>query len=296
MDRFCFRAAPALPMNSTPPKPSPSLRSLVFCLSAAALVLGAAGAARATEPLWELGAGATVLRLPHYRGSDQSHTWVLPLPYVVYRGPILRADREGARAVLLRSDRFDLDLSLAGTPPTRSSDNVARRGMADLPTIVELGPNANWTAVQGDDWRLDLRLPVRAALGLGSEGGFKGWVATPQLRLTLPEAYGWRLGVSAAAVAQDRRYNEVFYKVAASEATPERPAYQPGGGRAGGYLQGVATRRFGPWWVGGFVRWDTLRGATFIDSPLVRQRENWSAGIALAYVFATSSRTGLEEE
>jgi outer membrane scaffolding protein for murein synthesis (MipA/OmpV family) len=251
--------------------------------------------ASADAPLWELGAGATVLHLPHYRGADQTHTWTLPLPYVVYRGPVLRADREGARAVLLQTDRLDVDLSLAGTPPTRSDDNVARRGMADLPTILELGPVVNWTAARGADWKLDLRLPVRAALGLGGEGGFKGWVATPQLRLSLPEAGGWRTALSAALVAQDRRYNEVFYKVAPSEALPDRPAYQPGGGRAGGYLQGAAARRIGPWWIAGFARWDTLRGASFLDSPLVRQRDNWSAGIAVAYVFATSSRTGEEE-
>jgi outer membrane scaffolding protein for murein synthesis (MipA/OmpV family) len=273
------------------------IKPLLF-LSVATLLAGAAVPAAAAEsdlPLWELGAGATVLRLPHYRGSDQSHTWVLPLPYVVYRGHVLRADREGARAVLLQTERLDFDLSLAATPPNRSDDNVARRGMADLPTIVELGPLASWTAARGEDWRVDLRLPVRAALGLGSEGGFKGWVATPQLRLSLPEAYGWRAALSAALVAQDRRYNEVFYKVSSSEALPGRPAYQPGGGRAGGYLQGSASRRIGPWWIAGFARWDTLRGATFLDSPLVRQREHWSAGIAVAYVFATSSRTGEEE-
>ncbi|NML13980.1 MipA/OmpV family protein [Azohydromonas caseinilytica] len=271
-----------------PPKP-------LHPILCAALLGGAVTAAPAAEPLWELGAGGTVLQLPHYRGSDQSHTWLLPLPYVVYRGPVLRADREGARALLWNTQRLDIDLSLAGTPPNRSRDNEARRGMADLPTIVELGPNLNWNVAQGERWRLDLRLPVRAALGLGSEGGFKGWVATPQLRLSLPEARGWRVALSAAAVAQNRRYNEVFYGVPAANAAPGRPAYQPGGGMAGGYLMSTATRRLGPWWLGGFVRWDTLRGASFLDSPLVRQREHWSAGVALTYVFASSSRPGEED-
>ena len=62
---------------------------------------------RAEQPLWEAGLGIGTLRLPHYRGSDQSHTWVLPVPYVVYRGRIFKADREGARAVLLDADRLD---------------------------------------------------------------------------------------------------------------------------------------------------------------------------------------------
>jgi outer membrane scaffolding protein for murein synthesis (MipA/OmpV family) len=270
-------------------------RRLPMALSAAAL--GAACVhAHAAEPLWELGVGASVLRLPHYRGSDQMHTWLLPLPYVVYRGEVLKADREGARAVLLQTPRLSLDLSLAASPPTRSSDNEARRGMADLPVIVEAGPALGWTLAEGERWKLDLRLPVRAALGLGAEGGFKGLLATPALRLSLPEAHGWRVGLSAALLAQDRRYNEVFYGVPAADAVPGRPAYQPGGGAAGGYALATATRRFGPWWLGGFVRWDTLRGASFLDSPLVRQRENWSAGIALAYVFAASSRAGEEDK
>ena len=38
------------------------------------------------RPLWELGLGVAALRLPDYRGSDQSSTYLLPLPYVVYRG------------------------------------------------------------------------------------------------------------------------------------------------------------------------------------------------------------------
>ncbi len=270
------------------------LKPLTPFLAAAALA-GAAAPAAAEQPLWELGAGAALLQLPHYRGADQSHTWLLPLPYVIYRGERLRADREGARAVLWQTDRLDLDLSLAATPPTRSKDNEARRGMADLPTIVELGPNAIWTMAQGRDWKLDLRLPVRAALGLGSEGGFKGWVATPQLRLGLGEVQGWRTALTVAAIAQERRYNDVFYRVSAAEVLPGRPAYQPGGGAAGGYAVATAARRFGPWWVGSFVRWDTLRGATFRDSPLVRERDQWSAGIALAYVFATSSRAGEEQ-
>jgi hypothetical protein len=68
---------------------------------AVAVLAAAAPLAQADQPLWEAGVGVGVLRLPHYRGSDQSHTWVLPVPYFVYRGEFLRADREGARACSL---------------------------------------------------------------------------------------------------------------------------------------------------------------------------------------------------
>lgn len=254
------------------------------------LVLAAPLTWAQAQPLWELGIGAGVLQLPHYRGSDQSHTWLLPVPYVVYRGDILRADREGARAVLLKTDRLDFDFSLAASPPTRSDDNKARRGMKDLPPIVELGPNVNWTLGRGKGWKLDVRLPVRAALGVGSNGGVKGWGATPQLNLDLTDVHGWRVGLAAAAVAQDRRYNQLFYGVSEADAAPGRPAYRPGGGAAGGYLLGAVSRRMNNWWFGSFLRWDSLRGASFLDSTLVRQREHWSVGVAVSWVFAVSDR------
>jgi outer membrane protein len=85
------------------------------------------------RPLWELGIGVAGLRLPDYRGSDQSHNYLLPLPYAVYRGRILKADRDGARALLVDAARVKVDISVAGATPTRSSDNDARSGMPNLP-------------------------------------------------------------------------------------------------------------------------------------------------------------------
>ena len=57
------------------------------------------------EPLWELGLGVAAVRFPDYRGSDQTSTYVLPLPFVAYRGRFLRADRDGARAILFAGRR-----------------------------------------------------------------------------------------------------------------------------------------------------------------------------------------------
>ena len=55
------------------------------CAAACACILLAnllmAQRAQANEPLWELGLGAGALLLPHYRGSDQAHNWLLPVPY-----------------------------------------------------------------------------------------------------------------------------------------------------------------------------------------------------------------------
>src|SRR5258708_19369460 len=42
-------------------------------------------------PLWEAGLGIGATTLPHYRGSDQSRTWVLPIPYLDYRGEVFKS-------------------------------------------------------------------------------------------------------------------------------------------------------------------------------------------------------------
>ncbi len=260
----------------------------------AVAVLGApASAALAAEverPLWELGLGVAALRLPHYRGSDQSHTWTLPVPYVQYRGEIFKADRDGARALLFDSDRVQLDLSVAASAPTRSSDNRARRGMTDLAPTLEFGPKFNLALAHGTHWKLDLRVPLRAALTLERQPRAMGWIATPNLNLDLELPQSWRLGLQAEAVLSSQRFNAYFYDVAPAQATPQRPAYRSHGGAAGSELTLALSRRFDAAWLGLFVRRDSLRGASFAASPLVRQTDNVAFGIALSWVLANSSQ------
>jgi len=258
------------------------------CGAAAALAMAAAVPALAEQPLWELGLGAGALSLPHYRGSDQSHQWLLPIPLGVYRGPIFRATRDGARAVLLERDRFDFDISLAAGPPTRSSENDARNGMPDLDATVEIGPNLNLTLAQGAAWEIQLQLPVRAVFALGSDAGSIGWTASPVLNLDLDVA-GWNIGLQGGPLAASRNYHAYYYDVAPAYATANRPGYSAPGGHAGWTSRAGASRRYGPLWVGAFVRADSLSGATFVASPLVRRRENVTFGFAMSWVLAASA-------
>lgn len=258
------------------------LLALSLALTAVTLPAGA------DKPLWEFGLGAGALRLPHYRGSDQSHTWVLPAPYFVYRGEIFRADRDGARAVLVDAERFDFDVSLAATAPTRSEDNTARAGMPDLAPTFEVGPNANFTLARGAGWKLQARVPVRAAFTLESSPKSIGWIATPNLNLDFWVA-GWNVGVLTGPVFATRRFHGYFYDVPEAYATTTRPAYRAAGGASGWRLVSGASRRIGSWWLGGFVYGDRVRGAHFEASPLVRRSETVAFGVAASYIFAASS-------
>jgi hypothetical protein len=40
--------------------------------------------------------------------------------------------------------------------------------------------------------------------------------------------------------------------------------------------------------VGGFPEWDTLHGAVFENSPLVKRKEFFTGGFALSWIFSES--------
>jgi outer membrane scaffolding protein for murein synthesis (MipA/OmpV family) len=249
--------------------------------------LAAQPAQAADLPLWELGLGAAALQVPHYRGSDQSHSWLLPVPYLVYRGSIFKSDRDGTRAVLLDTERVDVDLSLAASPPAHQGGNRARADMPDLAALLEFGPRVNWRLGKGAGWKLDLRVPLRAVYTIGSHPQALGWTSTPVLNLDL-ETQGWNVGLQAGPLLGTRRLHAYFYDVAPAYATATRPAYAAAGGYAGYSLTASASRRLGDWWLEAFVRSDSLVGAAFEGSPLVRQRQNTSVGVAASWIFKVS--------
>jgi len=44
-------------------------------------------------PFWELGGGFTSLNIPDYQGSNEQHSCLFPLRYLVYHGQILRTGK-----------------------------------------------------------------------------------------------------------------------------------------------------------------------------------------------------------
>ena len=244
-----------------------------------------------TLPRWEAGFGAGLVQLPHYRGSDQAHRWAVPVPYFIYRGNFLRADRGGARAVLFDGDRVDFDLSLGASPPVNSSENRARSGMADLAPTLEIGPKLNVRLgegrVDGRPWRLVLRLPVRAAVALDNGVRDAGFTFEPVLNLDVKTAWG-NLGMLGGPLWGSQRWHQFNYGVGALDATATRLAYNAPAGFAGWQATVGASRRFGPVWAGAFWRWDNLGGAAFEASPLRTARQHSSLGLAFACVFAQS--------
>jgi outer membrane scaffolding protein for murein synthesis (MipA/OmpV family) len=259
------------------------------------LLLVPAAALAESLPLWEAGAGFGVLSFPDYRGSDQSRTRAIPVPYLIYRGEIFKADRDGVRGKLFDSERLELNVSAGASFPVSSSDNKARRGMADLKPTVELGPALDINLWRTTDrrYKLDLRLPARAGSTVESSPKSVGWVFAPRVNLDIadiPGLPGWNLGMLAGPMYGDRRNHAYYYSVSTQDATASRPSYDAEGGYAGMQFLAAVSKRFPGYWVGGFIRYDTLAGAAFSDSPLLRQRYYVAGGLAIAWVFAESSR------
>jgi outer membrane protein len=264
-------------------------------LLAAAVMAACTPAQARDEPLWEAGLGVTALHFPDYRGADRSRTYALPVPYFVYRGEVLRADRHGLRGVFFDSDRIDLNLSVGASLPVRSSESPARAGMPDLKPSIEFGPALDVNLWRHDDRRtkLDLRLPLRAATTIESDPRYIGWQFFPHLNVDVHSPggmQGWNLGLLAGPVFTDKRHNRYFYEVRPEFARPGRAAYQPDGGYAGTQFIVALSKRFPKFWAGGFVRYDSLDGAKFEASPLVTSKRYFAAGIGISWILGESSQ------
>ena len=243
-------------------------------------------------PLWELGAGAAVVSFPDYRGSNRQRNYVLPLPYVVYRGEMLQIDRERVRGLLFKTDRMELDVSVNGSVPVHSGNNSARQGMPDLDPTLELGPSLNFLLAQDPQrYKLTLKLPLRAVIASDfHQAHSAGTLANPQFNLDMQLQQGWKLGLVAGALFGNRRYHGYFYSVAPQYATARRPAYGAPGGYSGAQFIAAASKRFDKLWIGAFVKYDNINHAAFAASPLVERRSNLAAGFGISWIFAQSAQ------
>ncbi|OGS97476.1 MAG: hypothetical protein A3H31_02420 [Gallionellales bacterium RIFCSPLOWO2_02_FULL_57_47] len=276
------------------------MRFLYDFLCAAALTMLIVPSVLASQvPLWEAGAGAAFIDFPHYRGSNERTRYVLPMPYVIYRGDFLKIDRARVRGQIFQSDKVELDVSVNGSVPV--SNNGARQGMPNLDPTFEIGPSLNIMLyeTESNQAQVELRLPLRATIA--SDFSYLrdvGWIFQPLLNLDVQDVFGqtgWSLGTAIGPVFTDRRYNQYFYGIDAQYSRPDRSAYSAHGGYAGTQFVVAMTKRFPTFWTSGFMKLDTLRGAAFEASPLVRTRQYATVGFAITWIFAESS-TRVEEE
>jgi outer membrane scaffolding protein for murein synthesis (MipA/OmpV family) len=248
------------------------------------------------KPLWEVGAGFALLQMPDYRGSDENRLYLLPYPYIIYRGDILKVDRERISGRIFKTDRLLLDFSFFGNAPVDSSKNTARSGMPDLDPMFEMGPSLNITLLENrqDRYKLNLALPVRAVFSTDfSSLRHEGWVFSPRLVFEkadlIPES-GLNLGISAGPMFADSAYNRYIYSVEPAYATALRPSYGAGSGYSGSTLTLGLNKEFKQFIFNAFISVDFLRGAVIEDSPLVKNKYSVMSGFAVSWIFLKSAK------
>lgn len=269
-------------------------------LWATVLATGAAAPAvaqtTAAPALWELGGALIGVSQQAYPGADQQVNRALALPYLIYRGDVLRADRDGAGIRAIKTEQFEIDIGLAGAFGAGSDKIEARRGMRDLGTLIELGPRLKWNlgaAPGGGRWRAEL--PLRAVFDISDGAARRGVSFEPELVYERQAHGAWRYSTSLSAIVADTKLARTFYEVGSADATAARPTYAAKSGLVAWRLAASATRSLGPdWRLFGFARIDSVAGAANESSPLVRQTTGASVGVGLAYTWLRS-QTGARD-
>ncbi len=260
-----------------------------YCQLALLIALLTSGTAWSQQkPLWELGVGAAAGTFPGYRGAASQQTYLLPFPFIIYRGEHVMLDREGLRGTLFESPRWRLELSADAMTPVER-DAGRRDGMPELAPMLELGPSLEYLLADQGPVEWQLRLPLRSAIAIELPSlSSQGLMFHPNLAASLHNG-SWELGGSLGPLFASEGYHHYYYSVPAAYSTVQRPAYQARGGYSGMRLTIGASRYFGRLWLGMFLRYDDLNDVAFADSPLLEQDNAVMGGIAISWVFHHST-------
>lgn len=241
-------------------------------------------------PKWELGAGVGSQLLADYRGSEQYRAYLLPIPYLIYRGDFIRADDDGVRGLFFKNEHFELNVSADAALNGNSEDNALRLGMPELDSAFEVGPSANFNLTGRDfseGW--SLRVPVRAVFATDfSNIEHIGYLANPKFTYESLDWNGWDGTFNLGILYGSDEYHDYYYSVAPEYALEARPEYNASSGYSGTYFKFGLSKRSGRFWYGAYLRYDYLDGTAFEDSPLMETDHFVTIGLGISWVFARS--------
>ncbi len=242
-------------------------------------------------PLWEVGAFAGSLTTPAYPASAERFERHLVLPYFVYRGEMLRVDRDGVDARLRLAPGYELDVGLSGSFPATSKDIAVRQGMPDLGTLVEFGPRLKvHLGVPGPGFRLWMDLPLRSVIEFNGGTRSQGMVFEPTVVLEGADiGAGWSLSAKAGLTWGDQRVNQYFYGVPSVYATGLRPAYEAQAGWINARASlGTSKNLSVDLRVFGYARMDYYGLGANTASPLALQSSSPTVGVGLTWTLGRS--------
>jgi len=278
-------------------------RNSLSAIAFFAFLLGAEAQAESTnpkrepiKPLWELCVVGGGIYAPDYPAADKNTLRGLALPYVIYRGDILRLGSDSiAKGVFIDNDYTELNVSLEASFNANSNDNNARRGMPDLDYLGEIGPQLKIKFGELYGGKTELQLPVRAVVSTDfSRFDRRGYLFNPKFYYQRQNIFnsGITINSSIGSSFATKELHQYFYRVEPRFATATRPAYEADGGYLGsaitvGLSYDITDRVRG--YVGGQAGY--YGGAANEDSPLFRQKMNYSAHVGFTWsIFQSDTR------
>jgi MipA family protein len=267
------------------------VRRAIALLALVPLMAAAQGAPSSGKPLWELGVIGFGASQQAYPGAREQTSRLVVLPMLVYRGEYLRADRDTLGLRAFKSPNLELDVGVAASLGTSSSDLKARAGMPDLGTLVEFGPRLKWhMGYHPTAGLMRAEVALRGVYDLSDGLRHRGMTLEPRLVMENRTASGWNHSTSIGLVAASRKLGDTFYGVAADQATASRPAYTAESGLMAWRLGVSVSKSLAPdWTLFGFARLDSVAGAANRASPLVEKRNGATVGMGLTYTWARST-------
>ena len=250
------------------------------------------------KPLWEFGLFNGFISVPKYRGSEENDFFAAPIPYLIYRGQRFQSDEEGVRGIFSNTEKFEIDLSISGSPPIEESSN-AREGLPELDAIIEIGPAIKWHLNgRNEKSKLYLRATLRSASSARLENGidfffegYHGVFSVVYKKDSIESNPKLSLGFNAAIDFIDSSYSAYFYDVPDKSVTTDRERFNSSGGYGGFMVATNIVRKFNEnLSIGVIFRWENLEGAIFENSPVVKQKNNISIGFALIWKLRESKQ------
>ena len=226
------------------------------------------------EPLFELNLVGGVGTVPDYPASDQHHIRAIALPFATYRGTSVRANYEGIQADVVKRPQLGADASIGFSLPSSSDSNVARRGMPDIDTLLEIGPRLYVLIPTGSTKEFRLIFPIRAVIATDLQRWTdRGLLFAPGFiyKIPLQENHKSNLIFNLGINFGTNRLNQYFYEVLPEFAQADRPVYRSRAGYIGSRASAIYTissRRFRYFAAAGV---QSYKGSANAVSPLHRK-------------------------
>lgn len=246
----------------------------------------------ASEIEWTLGAGLTVIDYNLYPGAKSSNRLLLPIPYFTFRSPRFEIDR-GIKSFLYQSETIVLDISADFGLPVDSDESQARNGMPDLDLMLQLGPSVEFLLNDKNKNYFDVRfeVPLRAAYALDLRDVQSiGYLFEPRFsfnhRRLAKTGLSQKATIGLKFATQD--FHAYYYDVSAEFVTSERALFKSDAGFGGSFVKYRISYKTSDFVYWAFLRYQSLRGAEFEDSPLVLQKDYYFFAVGLSWIFASS--------